>query len=87
MKPGDKLRVLKSFSGPGGSFPGSTPFQDEVVEVTAENINYMEDALRGGLVEYLVRSRNEAPSVLSDNVTIKKRGSKVAFPSGGDTDL
>lgn len=93
MKIGDKVKVVKSFSGPGGSLPASTPFHDELLEITEQNINYVEDLLRGGMVELFTESKrqtivykdpDEDTDILPDSAKAGKRSRKRDIqPDGG----
>lgn len=69
MKIGDKVKILKSFSGPCGSYAGSPPFKDETALITSANINAMEDMLRAGYVEMYVESQTVVKQYLKPNET------------------
>ena len=84
IKVGQKVRVVKSFGGPEGSYTGSTPFKDEFIIITAKNIDAVESWLRGGLVEIPGSFRedkkpsgkqNASTNILPDNRSVESKSS------------
>ena len=90
MKIGDKVKVLKSTSGLHGSYSGSPPWKDELVEITEQNINDIENHLRAGNMVMFEESKtvtkylNETPDILSDASTVASPRGRKRYPKSDD---
>ena len=87
-----RIKEGKSASGPGGNYPGSTPYQNTIIEVTPQNADFVDDLLRGGIAEPFgekqievirYRDADEAPPILSNSPKTGKRSGKRDLQSEG----